>query len=74
MKSRMSIPWAALAALTVIFSAADSSAQRMSVPLIGQPAPEFSLTDINGKIVRLGDFKGKQNVLAVVQRGWVGYW
>ncbi|MBT5873922.1 MAG: redoxin domain-containing protein [Candidatus Latescibacteria bacterium] len=70
----MPILWAVLVSLTVIFCATDSRAQRKSVPLVGQPAPEFSLTDINGKTVSLSDFKGKKNVLAVVQRGWVGYW
>lgn len=30
---------------------------------VGQPAPEFTLTDIEGKQVRLSDFKGKQNVV-----------
>lgn len=30
---------------------------------IGQPAPDFSLTDVNGKTVKLSDFKGKNVVL-----------
>jgi peroxiredoxin len=30
---------------------------------VGQPAPNFSLTDINGKVVKLADFKGKHVVL-----------
>jgi peroxiredoxin len=30
---------------------------------VGQAAPELSLTDINGKAVKLSDFKGKQVVL-----------
>jgi peroxiredoxin len=30
---------------------------------VGQPAPDFSLTDINGKAVKLADFKGKHVVL-----------
>lgn len=30
---------------------------------IGQPAPDFSLPDIDGKLVRLADFKGKTVVL-----------
>lgn len=49
-------------------------AQTERVPQIGQPAPDFSFQDANGKTVRLADFKGKQNVLVVVSRGWIGYW
>lgn len=30
---------------------------------IGQSAPDFSLTDLNGKVVKLSDFKGKHVVL-----------
>jgi cytochrome oxidase Cu insertion factor (SCO1/SenC/PrrC family) len=30
---------------------------------VGQPAPEFSLTDGEGKQVKLSDFKGKKNVV-----------
>jgi peroxiredoxin len=30
---------------------------------VGQPAPDFSLTDVNGKAVKLSDFKGKNVVL-----------
>jgi peroxiredoxin len=30
---------------------------------VGQPAPDFSLADINGKAVKLADFKGKHVVL-----------
>ena len=30
---------------------------------VGQPAPDFALTDVNGKTVRLSDFKGRPVVL-----------
>lgn len=30
---------------------------------VGDPAPDFSLPDQNGTIVRLSDFRGKQNVV-----------
>jgi cytochrome oxidase Cu insertion factor (SCO1/SenC/PrrC family) len=30
---------------------------------VGQPAPDFTLTDTEGKQVSLHDFKGKQNVV-----------
>lgn len=31
--------------------------------IVGQPAPDFSLTDVNGKAVKLSEFKGKTVVL-----------
>ena len=34
-----------------------------AAPEVGQPAPDFSATDINGKTVKLSDFKGKIVVL-----------
>jgi peroxiredoxin len=34
-----------------------------AVPAIGQSAPEFSLTDVSGKAVKLSDFKGRFVVL-----------
>ncbi|MBM3264785.1 MAG: redoxin domain-containing protein [candidate division Zixibacteria bacterium] len=51
-----------------------SDAQMQRVPAVGQPAPEFTFPDANGKTVSLADFKGKKNVLVVVHRGWIGYW
>ncbi len=30
---------------------------------VGQPAPEFTLTDTEGRQVKLSDFKGKKNVV-----------
>lgn len=37
---------------------------------IDLPAPDFSLPDLNGKPVRLSDFRGKKNVLLVFNRGF----
>ncbi|MCS6911769.1 MAG: thioredoxin family protein [Myxococcales bacterium] len=54
--------WLALARLAP--GAPDASRQtapRMAE--VGQPAPDFALPDLNGKMVRLSDFKGKQVVL-----------
>jgi peroxiredoxin len=30
---------------------------------VGEPAPEFTLTDTNGEAVKLSDFRGKRNVV-----------
>ncbi len=38
---------------------AQLGAAKGSGPRIGAPAPEFTLQDINGKVVRLSDFRGK---------------
>ena len=38
---------------------------------LNMQAPEFSLTDFNGKEVALSDFAGSYNVLAVFNRGFI---
>lgn len=45
---------------TLLVSTAVVAAHAVS---IGQPAPDFALTDVNGKTVKLSDFKGKHVVL-----------
>ena len=47
-----------LAAAVAVFT---MSAQ--SAPAVGQAAPDFTLTDVNGKTVKLSDFRGKHVVL-----------
>jgi cytochrome oxidase Cu insertion factor (SCO1/SenC/PrrC family) len=36
---------------------------------VGQPAPDFTLEDSNGKNVSLADYRGKKNVVLVFYRG-----
>jgi peroxiredoxin len=37
---------------------------------LDKPAPDFTLEDYQGNSVSLSDFKGKQNVLLVFNRGF----
>ena len=37
----------------------------------GQPAPDFTLEDMEGKSITLSDFRGKKTVVLVFYRG---YW
>jgi cytochrome oxidase Cu insertion factor (SCO1/SenC/PrrC family) len=38
---------------------------------VGQPAPDFTLEDSDGKNISLADYRGKKNVVLVFYRG---YW
>jgi len=38
---------------------------------VGQPAPDFSLEDIDGKVITLSDFRGKKTVVLVFYRGFL---
>ena len=42
----------------------------MSIVELNKPAPDFTLTDFNGKEVNLSDFQGRKNVLLVFNRGF----
>ena len=42
----------------------------MSRAELNTPAPDFKLTDFNGREVRLSDFRGWKNVLLVFNRGF----
>jgi peroxiredoxin len=37
---------------------------------LNQPAPDFELADFTGQPVRLADFRGKQHVVLVFNRGF----
>ncbi len=36
----------------------------------GEVAPDFELTDVSGKVIRLSDFRGHKNVVLVFNRGF----
>jgi peroxiredoxin len=43
----------------------------MSRIAINKEAPDFSLRDFNGEIVRLSDFKSYRNVILIFNRGFL---
>ncbi|MBN2119277.1 MAG: redoxin domain-containing protein [Anaerolineales bacterium] len=43
----------------------------MSRAELNQPAPDFTLTDFNGREISLANFQGQKNVLLVFNRGFV---
>ena len=40
------------------------------VPRVGEPAPDFTLTDVDGKIVTLSELRGRWVVLVFLR--WLG--
>ena len=46
-----------------IVAATLAAAPALAEPEIGKPAPNFSANDVNGRVVKLSDFKGKTVVL-----------
>lgn len=58
--SLLSVTAVSLSTALVGVSSAFAAAAAASV---GKAAPDFSLTDVNGSVVKLGDFKGKHVVL-----------
>jgi cytochrome oxidase Cu insertion factor (SCO1/SenC/PrrC family) len=50
---------------------ADMSATDLDRVKVGQPAPDFTLADMNGKNITLSEFRGKKSVVLVFYRG---YW
>jgi len=47
----------------VAFGVALQSGAALAAPAVGQPAPDFTAVDSNGKTIHLSDFKGKEVVL-----------
>jgi peroxiredoxin len=43
----------------------------MSSISLNTPAPDFTLSDFNGKAVSLSDYRGKSNVVLVMNRGFL---
>ncbi|UCE55649.1 MAG: redoxin domain-containing protein [Desulfobacterales bacterium] len=48
----------------LVYYASAGQSQEVS-PEVGDNAPDFSLADASGNEIRLGDFKGKKNVVLV---------
>jgi peroxiredoxin len=59
---RLTITIVALLALSAIAAAQQPTVPRTHLK-VGDPAPDFTLTDNNRNQVRLSDFKGKKNVV-----------
>ncbi len=38
---------------------------------VGQTAPDFELTDVEGRTIRLSDYRGRENVVLVFTRGFM---
>ena len=55
----------AVPVLAVGFCAGAPEAAQLPGPVVGQPAPAFTLTTIDGKTVRLADYRGKTLVVNV---------
>ena len=50
---------------------ADLSSTDLNRIKVGQPAPDFSLEDVNGKTIMLSELRDKKTVILVFYRG---YW
>jgi len=55
--------WTGSATLTAAAAAAIAASPMPAEPVIGAPAPGFTATDMNGKPVRLSDYRGKPVVI-----------
>jgi peroxiredoxin len=65
---------AAVSAQTAPKDEVKQSAMDVDRIKVGQPAPDFTLEDSNGKNVSLADYRGKKNVVLVFYRGhWWPY-
>jgi cytochrome oxidase Cu insertion factor (SCO1/SenC/PrrC family) len=62
MRSFISATFLVLLSAFAAFSQAAPAAPQTTLK-VGQPAPDFTLTDTAGKPIKLSDFKGKKNVI-----------
>jgi peroxiredoxin len=42
-----------------------------SLLIPGEPAPDFELADVEGRLVRLSDFRGKKPIVLAFLRGFM---
>jgi len=54
-----------LGVFAFLFYCASAGQSQEVSPKVGDNAPDFSLVDDSGNEVRLGDFKGKKNVVLI---------
>ncbi len=62
-----------LTALALSVAHAEPTTAPAAPPKVGEPAREFSLTDLDGKKASLADLTEKGPLVLVVLRGWPGY-
>ena len=60
-------------ALAPILLASAMTAAAAPSPEVGSQAPDFSLSSVSGRMVRLADLQGSGPVVLVVLRGFPGY-
>jgi len=50
---------------TLLVSCSSTAQSPVSSPNVGDLAPDFSVEDVSGNVVRLSDFIGKKNVALI---------
>lgn len=56
--------------MQITVSSGRGGLKAMSQVALNTAAPDFALADFNGNLVRLSDYKGKNNVMLVLNRGF----
>ncbi len=52
------------------FNSGTGGLKAMAQVELNTAAPDFALTDFNGNLIRLSDYKDKNNVMLVLNRGF----